>query len=303
MAKKSTPHDPSKPALVPETVLKKKANLDRLALARQDRLQASGNRKNYTATGVTKVRKAEKFLVAARGRQNNKRRYERVMKKGLQSRQRKEGAEVVKRVSRATGEAVGSDEEEEEGGAASVTVKANSLSSPVVFAVRLRPADAATPANVKRTLSAFRLRAENEGVFLRFTEDVRRRLDACEHYVAYGPPSATLVAELLNRRGYAKVSGEDSADGAKQNERVPLSDNVLVEKVLGPLGVICVEDIAAELSSPTEAFGKVSNFLWPFRLASENSRFETQKLDARTGKKGEYGDVGEAISDMVRRMM
>ena len=81
------PHDPSKPSLVPEVVLKKKANLDRLSLARTDRLKASGNRKNFAApskTGVIKIRKAEKYIVSSRGKVNNDRRYNRVMKKGLQ---------------------------------------------------------------------------------------------------------------------------------------------------------------------------------------------------------------------------
>ena len=308
------PHDPSKPSLVPENVLKKKANLDRLSLARQDRLSSAGNRKVYSApskTGVVKIRKAEKFVTSARGKLNNERRYKRVMKKGLQSKKRKQGATVERTVEVATGDVVSdhsdddSDAEEAaavaiaEGTTKKLTIPSNSLHSPVIFCVRIRPASASTPPLVKRTLSTFRLRNINEGVFLKNDSSVLSRLNACEHYVLYGPPDPTLVRELLNRRGHVKVAGEEGG----KTERVPLSDNVIVERVLGDLGMICVEDIAAELLKPTAAFVKVGNFLWPFRLTSENSRFETEKLGGRTGKKGEYGDVGEEIGVFVRRML
>ena len=117
--------------------------------------------------------------------------------------------------------------------------------------------------------------------------------------------TGALTQELMNRRGYVKVAGEQQTDGsgADKTERVPLSDNVIVEKVLGDLGVICVEDVVDAILAPTKDFVKVNNFLWPFRLSSENSKFETQKLNLKTGRKGEYGDVGEEIATFVRRMM
>ena len=219
-----------------------------------------------------------------------------------QSKAKKAGSTKDKTVNVATGDDVDLDMLDEETSAATstktVTVATNSLLSPVVFCVRIRPDDASTPASVKRTLSSFRLRNIHEGVFIKFDKAVQARLNACEHYVVYGIPSFTVVQELINRRGYVKVAGEE-----EQNERLPLSDNIIVEKVLGDLGVICVEDVVEELLTPTANFGKVNNFLWPFRLSAENSRFETQKLDIKTGRKGEYGDVGDEIADFVRRML
>eukprot|EP00520_Triparma_pacifica_P003272 CAMPEP_0118649822 /NCGR_PEP_ID=MMETSP0785-20121206/9911_1 /TAXON_ID=91992 /ORGANISM="Bolidomonas pacifica, Strain CCMP 1866" /LENGTH=109 /DNA_ID=CAMNT_0006542141 /DNA_START=253 /DNA_END=579 /DNA_ORIENTATION=+ len=86
-------YDPSKPSLVPELVLKKKANLDRLAIARKDRLKAQGNNKVFkkNRNNIVKVRPPSKFISSSLGKLNNSRRYKRVMKKGLQSKKKKKG--------------------------------------------------------------------------------------------------------------------------------------------------------------------------------------------------------------------
>ena len=201
-------YDPSKPSLVPELVLKKKANLERLSLARQDRLANQGNRKVFKKrNNVVKVRKPEAFVASKRGKINNNNRYKRVKKKGLQGRKRRAGEVVEKLVDEDTGEVVESDNEDDlddERKIKTVTLALNSLRSPVVFCVRIRPDDSHTPSTVRKTLSKYRLRNENDGVFVRYTSDTRRELEAVEQYVAYGVIGEGVCKELISRRGFVK---------------------------------------------------------------------------------------------------
>ena len=310
--------DPSKPSLVPELVLKKKANLERLSLARNDRLKSQGNRKVFKKrNNVIKVRKPEAFVASKRGKVNHQRRFKRVKEKGLQSRKRKQGQLGTKTVDELTGEEVeasesDSEEEEEEEeeemdkdeGSQSrrrttvLTYKSNSLHSPCVFAVRIRPDDSHTPSVVTRTLNKFRLRNLNDGAFIRFTSDTRRELEAVEQYVAYGVLGEAAVKELLSRRGFAKVN----QDGGK--ERVPLNNNVIVEDNLGEsTGCICVDDVVAELVEPTGSFREVNNFLWPFKLSGVESGFEKRKLGHKSNGKEGYGDKGEGMEEWVKKVM
>jgi large subunit ribosomal protein L7e len=54
-----------------------------------------------------------------------------------------------------------------------------------------------------------------------------------EPYIAYGYPSRKVISDLLYKRGFGKVNGQ----------RIPLTDNSIVDGVLGNKGIISVEDI------------------------------------------------------------
>ena len=102
---------------------------------------------------------------------------QRVKKKGLQAKAKKVGAKATRMLDRATGEEVDDEDvdmyDEEraagESSATSVTINSNSLSSKVIFAVRIRPSDAGTPLSVKRALASLRLRELHDGAFVRAT--------------------------------------------------------------------------------------------------------------------------------------
>jgi hypothetical protein len=95
---------------------------------------------------------------------------------------------------------------------------------------------------------------------------------------------------------------------------VALADNNIIEQSeLGEtLGLICVEDIIQVLTTPpgedaekgeggTTVFGKVTKFLWPFRLTARKSKFQRRMLDLKDGKL--YGDQGEAMNGYIREML
>ena len=180
-----------------------------------------------------------------------------------------------------------------------IPYKANSINATTVFAILLRPTIHTTPKPIKKTLSSLRLRRLNEGVFLPYTTATRKMLHLVEPYVLYGVPSLETISDLVRRRGFCRVDGK----------RVPLADNNVIERELGELGLICVEDLVQVLSSGSmdgvtedkETFWKVAKFLWPFRLTSRKSRFQRKMLDLKDGKL--YGDQGEAMNGYIREML
>lgn len=78
-----------------------------------------------------------------------------------------------------------------------------------------------------------------------------------EPYIAWGYPNLKSVRELIYKRGYAKVN----------HQRIPITDNQVIENVLGEQNIICVEDLIHEIFTVGENFKKANNFLWPFKLS------------------------------------
>jgi len=52
-----------------------------------------------------------------------------------------------------------------------------------------------------------------------------------EPYIMFGYPNLKTVKELVYKRGYGKVD----------KQRIPLTDNAIIEKALGDKGIICIE--------------------------------------------------------------
>lgn len=262
--------------LVPESILKNKHDLDELKANRAAR-KKPGNRKVFSKNKSIKIVKPEKFIARNRHRLNHEKRYNRVMRRGMQKR-----ASDKKMVQ----------EREVEVGAETKSMKymANSVGAKFVFVIRIREGSG-TPKSVRKVLSGFRLRSQYEGVFLRYDEDTRKMLHLVEPYIVYGIMSKTTVHDLISRRGHCKVEGK----------RVPMSNNLIIEENLGDEGIICVEDLVHEICSIGENFMKANSFLWPFRLTAPKSRFEKNTLKYKEG--GHYGDKGEAIDEVIRSML
>jgi len=278
--------------LVPEAVLKRKHDMDEMKAHRaaQAIRNPRGNRKVFNAkTKVIKVMKPETVLAKARSRRNHSRRYNRVLKKGMQTRASKvpvEGKKVVVPDGAATRK-----EEEELG--REISYAKNSLGAKLVFVVRIRE-PIGMPRNVKKALTTLRLKSVNEGVFCCYDESTRKKLQLVEPWVTYGIPSKMMIADLIRRRGHGWVDGK----------RIPLKDNTIVENALGEKtngAVICVDDLVHELYSVGDEFAKVKSFLWTFQLAAPRSKFQKEKLEFKDG--GDYGDRGGLMDDLIRQML
>ena len=81
-----------------------------------------------------------------------------------------------------------------------------------------------------------------------------------EPYIMFGYPNLKTVRELIYKRGYGKVN----------KQRIPLTDNAVIEKVLGDKGIICIEDLIHEIYTCGPHFKECANFLWPFKLSAPN---------------------------------
>lgn len=328
--------------LVPETLLKKRHDLDALQAQRAAQsLTRSISRKRISSGKNNKVKiiKPETILIQSRQRKKSAIRFNRVSKKGMQKRatnksvtkvkvwdsvkdvevdekdlpvetKKKESSDKKKKEEEEDDSEESSDEEEEQEDTINntnlhkISYKSNSIGATTVFAILLRPTIHTTPKPVKRTLSSLRLRKLHEGVFLPYNSMTRKMLHLVEPYVLYGVPSNETISDLVRRRGYCKVDGK----------RVPLADNTVIERELGTdCGLICVEDVVHVLGGEgggggsggdgenDEVFGKVSKFLWPFRLTSRKSKFQRKMLDLKDGKL--YGDQGEAMNGYIREML
>merc|ERR1711967_25632 len=98
------------------------------------------------------------------------------------------------------------------------------------------------------------------------------------------------VKDLIYKRGHGKVN----------KQRIPLTDNSVVEKVLGDKGIICVEDLIHEIYTVGPNFKECANFLWPMKLSAP--------LGGMTRKRNHYieggmaGNREENINALVRSM-
>ena len=54
-------------------------------------------------------------------------------------------------------------------------------------------------------------------------------LNIVNPFITYGEPNLKAIRELIYKRGYAKVDGQ----------RIPITDNSIIEKLLGKNGILC----------------------------------------------------------------
>jgi large subunit ribosomal protein L7e len=113
---------------------------------------------------------------------------------------------------------------------------------------------------------------------------------------------------LIRKRGYIKKDGK----------RLPISDNNLIEELLGAHGIICLEDLidaAFKCSGKESHFEEVKNVLWPFQLISlqetsdkANAKHQAtgkdiRKKDLKVEKGGYLGLMGDKINDFVKPLI
>nr|XP_039273854.1 60S ribosomal protein L7-like [Styela clava] len=159
----------------------------------------------------------------------------------------------------------------------------------LAFVIRIRGINQVAP-KVRKVLQLLRLRQINNGVFVRLNKASLTMLRMADPYITWGYPNLKTVRELLYKRGYGKVS----------KSRIPLTENSIIEGVLGKEGIICMEDLIHEIFTVGENFKKASNFLWPFKLSCPKGGF--RKVTNHVVEGGDYGNREDKINALVRRM-
>jgi len=161
--------------------------------------------------------------------------------------------------------------------------------SKVAFVIRIRGINAISP-TPKKVLQLLRLRQIFNGTFVKLNHATLTMLRLVEPYITYGPPNLKTVTELIYKRGFGKVN----------KQRIPLTDNSIIEKALGKYNIICVEDLIHEIYTCGPAFKQANNFLWPFQLSSPLGGLTKKGKHFTEG--GDFGNREEEINKLVRRM-
>ena len=143
----------------------------------------------------------------------------------------------------------------------------------------------------KKILQLIRLRQINNAVFLRINKATLNMIKRCSPLVTLGYPTRKTISDLVYKRGFGKVNGQ----------RIPLSDNDIIEKQLGEFGIICVEDIIHEIATCGPHFKEVNRFLWPFKLSSRRGGFEQKNKPYAQG--GCWGNREDKINSFVKNML
>jgi len=159
----------------------------------------------------------------------------------------------------------------------------------LAFVIRIRGVNQVSP-KVKKALQLLRLRQINNGVFVKLNKSTLNMLRLVEPFIAWGYPNLKTIRELVYKRGFAKVN----------HQRIPISNNEVIEGVLGSCGIICVEDLIHEIFTVGENFKKASNFLWPFKLSCPTGGMRVKTNHFVEG--GDHGNREEFINQMVRKM-
>jgi len=160
----------------------------------------------------------------------------------------------------------------------------------LAFVVRIKGINKIDPKK-RKTLQLLRLLQINNGVFVRLTKATIEMLRIVEPFVAYGYPNLKSVRELVYKRGYGKIN----------KQRLPLTDNAVIEENLGKYGIVCMEDLIHEIYTVGPNFKQASNFLWPFKLSNPTGGFRPRKFKHFI-EGGDLGNREEHINALIRQM-
>ncbi|KAM0800021.1 60S ribosomal protein L7 [Usnea florida] len=160
----------------------------------------------------------------------------------------------------------------------------------LVFVVRIKGINKMAP-KPRKIMQLLRLLQINNGVFVKLTKATSEMLKIVEPYIAYGYPSVKTVRDLIYKRGYGKIN----------KQRIPLTDNQIIEENLGKFGIICMEDLVHEIVTVGPNFKQASNFLWPFKLSNPTGGFRTRKFKHFV-EGGDLGNREEKINALIKQM-
>jgi len=160
----------------------------------------------------------------------------------------------------------------------------------LIFVVRIKGINKIAP-KPRKILQLLRLLQINNGVFVRLTKATTEMLKVVEPYIAYGYPSLKTTRDLVYKRGYGKIN----------KQRIPLTDNAIIEESLGQFSIVCMEDLIHEIFTVGPNFKQASNFLWPFKLSSPTGGFKKRKFKHFV-EGGDLGNREEKINKLIAQM-
>merc|ERR1712151_805461 len=162
----------------------------------------------------------------------------------------------------------------------------------LALVVRIRGIIGVSP-KAKKVMQLFRLRQIHNATFVKLNEATIRMLRLIEPYVTYGYPTLSTIEKLIHKRGFGKLN----------KQRIPISENSVIEAGLGRFGICCAADLIHQIYTVGPYFKQANNFLWPFKLSSPLGGFSRKTKLLHFMEGGEAGARGEEINKLVKRML
>jgi len=122
-------------------------------------------------------------------------------------------------------------------------------------------------------------------------EETSKKLETAKPFLFWGVPSFKAVFNIVHKKA---VFRDKDAEGGQ----TVLSDNVLIEKHLGDLGVLCTEDLAHVLHTGGNAFKEVNQRLVPVALG--NAKTASGMVHDQYFV---WGDQKRGIDAQIKRLM
>lgn len=160
----------------------------------------------------------------------------------------------------------------------------------VALVVRIRGINNLAP-QVRKILQLFRLRQLHNATLVKLNKATINMLRRVEPYITYGYPTQKTIERLVYKRGFARVN----------KQRIPITNNELIEDNLGKYDIKCVEDLVHELFTCGTNFKAANSFMWYFKLSSPKGGFSNKRHSFQQG--GDYGNREEFINQLVNRML
>jgi len=160
----------------------------------------------------------------------------------------------------------------------------------VAFVMRIKGINCMAP-KVKKAMQLLRLRQINNGVFVRINKCSLALLRMVEPYITFGYPNLKSVRDLIYKRGFATIN----------RQRIPLTNNQMIEKHLGKYGIVCMEDLVHEIVTCGRFFKMANSFLWPFKLNNPAGGWKRKSNHYVNG--GDYGNRELQINRLLRKVV
>ncbi|KAJ3262496.1 60S ribosomal protein L7 [Boothiomyces macroporosus] len=161
----------------------------------------------------------------------------------------------------------------------------------LAFVIRIKGINKIAP-KPRKILQLLRLTKINSGTFVRLNKATLQMLQWVSPYIAWGYPNLKNVRELVYKRGFAKVN----------KQRIPITDNSVIETALGQYGIICVEDLVHEIFTVGPNFKQANAFLWAFHLSNPTGGFKGKKVPHFI-EGGESGNREDHINALIQKML
>jgi large subunit ribosomal protein L7e len=161
----------------------------------------------------------------------------------------------------------------------------------LAFVIRIKGINKIAP-KPRKILQLLRLTQINSATFVRLTKATLQMLQWVSPYIAWGYPNLKTVRQVIYKRGFARVN----------KQRIPITDNQIIEDSLGKHGIICIEDLIHEIFTVGPNFKEANSFLWAFHLSNPTGGFKGKKVPHFI-EGGESGNREDLINGLVEKML